>query len=103
MLLILRHQAQVDFFLKQNIIFANKILKKRLKMLIRRYLILVEWLKRLITILKLQKNEIPSCTGLVTITALNRKVIEIEGKLPDITNLATKVNLAIINADINTK
>ena len=72
-------------------------------MLIRRYLIIVEWLKRLITILKLQKNEIPSCTGLVTITALNRKVIEIEGKLPDITNLATKVNLAIINADINTK
>ena len=28
------------------------------------------------------ENEIPSCTGLVTITALNGKVIEIEGKLP---------------------
>ena len=29
MLLILRHQAKVDCFLKQNIIFANKIFKKK--------------------------------------------------------------------------
>ena len=59
----------------------NKVLKRRLKMLTKRYLILVGWSKRLITtqkIWRLKTRSTRTVTGLVTATVLNTKATVIE-------------------------
>ena len=48
------------------------------------------------------ENKISSFTGLVTIVAFNRKVTEIENKIP-ITNLATKADLNVNTTDIENR
>ena len=42
------------------------------------------------------ENEIPDTSGLVKKTDYNTKIIEIEGKIPDIRNLATKTELTVV-------
>ena len=59
----------------------NKGLKRRLKMLTKRYLILVGWSKRLITtqkIWRLKTRSTRTVTGLVTAIVLNTKATVIE-------------------------
>ena len=54
-------------------------------MLIKRYIILVGWLKRLTATQKLQrlKKKIQEVTGATPKAALNKKTTEIESKIPD--------------------
>ena len=42
------------------------------------------------------ENKIPDTSGLVKNTDYNTKVAEIEGKTPDVTNLATKTALTTV-------
>ena len=63
-----------------------------LKVLTKRYLILVGLPKNLISTKKYRerKQVLSSFTGLVTTAALNTKAKEIESKIPGITNQAAK-------------
>ena len=54
MLLILRYQAIVDKSLKHIMIQKNNALRRRLKLLTKKYLIIVAWSKRLTAIQKLK-------------------------------------------------
>ena len=64
---------------------ANKVLRRKLKVLIRVYLILVNQLKQIECKTKVTELEskIPSIIGLMTTAALNAKVIETENETPD--------------------
>ena len=49
---------------------------------------------------KIDKKKIPDVTNLVKKTDFNTKVTEIEGKIPDISNLATKSALTVVENKI---
>ena len=50
--------------------------------------------------LKILENKIHDISGLVKKTDYNTKIIEIEGKIPDISNLATKTALTTVENKI---
>ena len=62
-------------------------------MFTKRYPKLEGFSKRLAIIRKLKTYKIPSVTGLVTTTALNKSVKEIENKIPDTTGFITTPEL----------
>ena len=84
-LILLRYQVQKDETLKHSMNQANKVLRRKLKVLIRVYLILVNQLKQIECKTKVTELEskIPSIIGLMTTAALNAKVIETENETPD--------------------
>ena len=51
--------------------------------------------------LKILENKIHDISGLVKKTDYNTKIIEIEGKIPDISNLATKTALTTVENKIH--
>ena len=75
-------------------IWINKVFSRRLKILIKRYLVLVDWSKKASSNTKITEieNKIPRVTALVTTVVLNTKAIESENKIPDFTNLTPKQN-----------
>ena len=86
-------------------------MSRRLKILIKSYLVPLDWWKKADYNTKIAeiKNKIPSVTGLVTTVVLNTKAIQNENKIFDFTNLTAKQNKLpdITNTDnkatLNTK
>ena len=100
MLLILRYH--VDQLLKHCIIWATKVLRKRLSMLTKRYLMLVKKtdLNKEVAVIE---NKIISVTRLTTTASLNTRATEIENQIADITNLATKAALNTKVTEVESK
>ena len=81
---------------------TSKVLKRRLKLLRKIYLILVGCSKRLEQKKQIE-SKIPNATGLVTIAMLNTLSTEIENIIPDITNLAAKTARSKRVAEVESK
>ena len=88
----------------QHDFWTNKVLRERLRMSTKRYLIRgpakkTDYNTKIIEI----ENEIPSVTGLVTTTALNTKTIKIENKMPDVSSVAANAALNTKAAEVESK
>ena len=62
---------------------------------------LVTWLKKRISILKLLKyNKIPNASGFLLTSVFNSKITEVENKIPNIKNLASKKEVTAVENKI---